>query len=92
MGEKNMAVAVGEMVRKIQADKDLRQALEGATDTESRIAAFRKAGLTVNAGDLESAKAAMETGELSDSDLERVAGGGATTWINATVVVLGAFG
>jgi hypothetical protein len=53
---------------------------------------LRKAGLTVNAGDLESAKAAMETGELSDSDLERVAGGGATTWINATVVVLGAFG
>jgi predicted ribosomally synthesized peptide with nif11-like leader len=87
-----MAVTVGEMVRKIQADQDLRQALEGAKETESRIAAFRKAGLTVTAGDLESAKASMETGELSDADLERVAGGGASTWVQATIIVAGAFG
>jgi predicted ribosomally synthesized peptide with nif11-like leader len=92
MGEKYMSVTVGEMVKKIQADQDLRQALEGATDAESRIAAFRKAGLTVTAADLTNARASMETGELSDTDLERVAGGSTTSWIIGTLQTLAAFG
>lgn len=87
-----MSVTVGEMVKKIQADQDLRQALEGATDTGSRIAAFRKAGLTVTAEDLENAKSSVGTGELSDADLERVAGGSATSWTIVTLQTLAAFG
>jgi predicted ribosomally synthesized peptide with nif11-like leader len=87
-----MSVTVGEMVKKIQADQDLRQALEGATDTGSRIAAFRKAGLTVTAEDLENAKSSVGTGELSDADLERVAGGSATSWTYVTLQTLAAFG
>ena len=34
----------------------------------------------------------MGTGELSDADLERVAGGSATTWALATLQTLAAFG
>jgi predicted ribosomally synthesized peptide with nif11-like leader len=91
-GEKYMSVAVGEMVKKIQADQGLRQALEGATDVESRVAAFRKAGLTVTAEDLTNAKSSMETGELSDADLERVAGGSTASWVMVTLQTLAAFG
>jgi predicted ribosomally synthesized peptide with nif11-like leader len=87
-----MSVTVGEMVKKIQTDQDLRKALEGATDAESRVAAFRKAGLTVTAADLTNARASMETGELSDADLERVAGGSTVNWMMVTLQTLAAFG
>ena len=87
-----MSVTVGEMVKKIQTDQDLRKALESATGAESRIAAFRKAGLAVTAEDLDKARASMETGELSDADLERVAGGSAMTWVTVTLQTLAAFG
>ena len=88
-----MSVSVGDMVKKIQQDPDLRQALSGASDPASRIAAFRHAGLEVTAEDLAEAKASMERGELSEHDLERVAGGGSTSTILQTVVVtLSAFG
>jgi predicted ribosomally synthesized peptide with nif11-like leader len=91
-GENRMSVTVGDMVKKIQQDQQLREALEGATDPESRIAAFRKAGLTVTDGDLASARASMENGELSDADLERVAGGSTTSWVVVTLQTLAAFG
>jgi predicted ribosomally synthesized peptide with nif11-like leader len=88
-----MSVTVGEMVQKIHQDPNLRQALAGAPDRDSRIAAFRQAGLSVTAEDLAAAKASMEKGELSDADLERVAGGSTTTSVIQTVVVtLSAFG
>ena len=88
-----MSVTVGEMVKKIQEDSHLRQALADASDRESRIAAFRQAGLSVTAEDIAAAKASMEKGELSDRDLERVAGGSTTTSVLQTVVVtLSAFG
>jgi predicted ribosomally synthesized peptide with nif11-like leader len=92
MGGKYMSVTVSEMVKKIQTDQDLRKALEGATDPGSRIAAFRKAGLTVTAEDLTKARASMDAGELSDADLERVAGGSTTDWIVVTLQTLAAFG
>ena len=70
-----MSATVGEMFKKAQENPRLREALRSATGTEDYIAAFRQAGLTVTAEDLTKAKAAMESGELSDADLERVAGG-----------------
>jgi predicted ribosomally synthesized peptide with nif11-like leader len=91
----SMSVTVGEMVQKIQRDPHLREALGKATDPESRIAAFQEAGLTVTAADLANAKASLQKGELSDKDLERVAGGmgQTTTWaLQSLVVTLTAFG
>jgi predicted ribosomally synthesized peptide with nif11-like leader len=70
-----MSVTVGEMFQKVQENPRLRAALKDANDRDSYIAAFAEAGLTVTPDDLAKAKAAMETGELSDADLERVAGG-----------------
>ena len=51
-----------------------------------------KAGLTVTAEDLTNARASMETGELSDADLERVAGGSTASWVIVTLQTLSAFG
>ena len=72
---------VDEMITKVQQDTNLREALQAAPDQDGRIAAFRAAGLQVSAQDLANAKASVESaekGELSDADLERVAGGNMT--------------
>ena len=87
-----MSVTVGDMVKKIQQDPGLRHALEGAADEQGRIAAFRAAGIPVTADDLAQARASMENGELSDADLERVAGGSTTSWVVVTLQTLAAFG
>ena len=87
-----MSVTVGDMVKKIQQDPQLRNTLEGAADDDSRIAAFRRAGLEVTAADLANAKDSMAKGELSDRDLERVAGGSTTSWVVVTLQTLAAFG
>jgi predicted ribosomally synthesized peptide with nif11-like leader len=84
---------VAEMIAKVQQDASLREALQAATDQDGRIAAFKAAGLDVTEQDLANAKASAQQGELSDADLERVAGGsGTSTAINVTIVVFSAFG
>ncbi len=66
---------VMEMTTRIQQDPGLREALEAAAGQDGRIAAFRAAGLDVSPQDLTDAEAAAEQDELSDADLEEVAGG-----------------
>ena len=66
---------VKEMITKVQQDASLREALEAATDQDGSIAAFRAAGLDVTAQDLADARASAQQDELSDADLEGVAGG-----------------
>jgi predicted ribosomally synthesized peptide with nif11-like leader len=66
---------VKEMITKVQQDASLREALEAATDQDGRIAAFRAAGLDVTAQDLANAETSAQQDELSDADLEGVAGG-----------------
>ena len=85
-----MATVV-EMITKVQQDASLREALKAATDLDGRIAAFRAAGLDVTAQDIANAKASAQQGELSDADLERVAGGNIPEWVAVGVAVLAAF-
>ena len=91
-------VTVVEMVTKVRQDASLREALKAATDLDGRIAAFRAAGLDVTAQDIANAKASAQQGELSDADLERVAGGGAATLVGGPTTyptclnVIAAFG
>jgi predicted ribosomally synthesized peptide with nif11-like leader len=66
---------VAEMITRVRQDASLREALSKATGPDSQIAAFRAAGLEVTAQDLADAKAPAQDGELSDADLEHVAGG-----------------
>ncbi len=70
---------VKEMITKVQQDASLREALEAALDQDGSIAAFRAAGLDVTAQDLADARASAQQDELSDADLEGVAGGAALT-------------
>ncbi len=69
-----MATVV-EMITKVQQDASLREALQAATDTGGQVAAFKAAGLEVTAQDIADAQASAQQGELSDADLEHVAGG-----------------
>ena len=87
-----MATVV-EIMTKVQQDTNLREALQAAPDQDGRIAAFRAAGLQVTAQDLANAKASAEKGELSDADLERVAGGAndTTTAWTATIATVALF-
>ncbi len=66
---------VTEMTTRIRQDPSLREALEAAAGQDGRIAAFRAAGLDVSPQDLTDAEAAAEQDELSETDLEGVAGG-----------------
>ena len=66
---------IKEMITKVQQDASLREALKAATDQDGRIAAFRAAGLDVTAQDLADAETSAQQDELSDADLEGVAGG-----------------
>ncbi len=66
---------VQEMITKVQQDASLRETLKAAADQDGRIAAFRAAGLDVTAQDLADAETSAQQDELSDADLEGVAGG-----------------
>ena len=57
----------------IQADEALQQKLQGLTDVDAIVAVAKVAGFSISADELKKAKESVE--ELSDVELEGVAGG-----------------
>ena len=58
---------------KVKADTSLQEKLKAAADTNAALAIAKEAGFAITAEDIQSMQSA--TIELSDDDLERVAGG-----------------
>ncbi len=61
-------------MEKVKADTSLHEKLKGAADVDAVIAIAKSAGFVVSADEIKTAQSATQ--ELSDEELEGVAGGG----------------
>ncbi len=82
--------AASEVIKRIEADDQLRQQLSTVSDAVAARSMLASAGVTMTDEQFASFKTKFESGEVSEEDLERVAGGGAGTWIATTGTVVGA--
>ena len=67
-------------IEKVAADASLQQKLKAAADTDEVIAVARAAGFIISADDIKNSPSLAQSSitELSDEDLEGVAGGALT--------------
>ncbi len=79
-----------EVIEKLKGDSDLRQRLAGAGSAGAARGVLSAAGIDFTDAQYEAFKARYESGEMSEEDLERVAGGGVGAWISATSGASGA--
>ncbi len=71
--------AIKSFVEKLSTDETFANKLASAATPEERLKIANDAGFAVSASDLSAIKTALSVEELSDEDLEKVAGGiGAT--------------
>ena len=61
-------------IEKVKGDTSLQEKLKGAADVDAVIAIAKSAGFVVSADEIKTAQSATQ--ELSDEELEGVAGGG----------------
>ncbi len=67
--------AIKSFVEKLSTDETFANKLASAATPEERLKIANDAGFAVSASDLSAIKAALNVEELSDEDLEKVAGG-----------------
>ena len=86
--------AIKSFVEKLSTDETFANKLASAATPEERLKIANDAGFAVSASDLSAIKTALSVEELSDEDLEKVAGGigasasvGAATATAATAAV-----
>ena len=60
-------------LEKVKADTSLQEKLKAATDNDAVAAIAKEAGFSISADDLKNAQSGIS--EISDEELERVAGG-----------------
>ena len=72
-------------VERLSSDEAFRNRLAAAPTPEERQEMAREAGYDLGAGDMPAIKAALGIEELSDEDLEKVAGGVGTTTVTVDV-------
>ena len=60
----------------VKADADLQENLKGAGDTDAIVAIAKTAGFVISADELQGAQAVISEKEISEEELEGVAGGG----------------
>ena len=73
-------------IAKVQSDSGLLEQMKNVSEADGAIAIARSAGFEITAGDLVRQQAKIAS-ELSDEELEGVAGGALTPW--ATLVQYG---
>ena len=73
-------------IAQVQSDSGLLEKLKAVTDAKGAVAIAKSAGFEITAGDLVRQQAKIAS-ELSDEELEGVAGGALTPW--ATLVQYG---
>jgi predicted ribosomally synthesized peptide with nif11-like leader len=66
-------------VERLKTDEAFGSKLAGASSKEERLALARKEGFELSADDVGAVKEALGIEELSEADLERIAGGSGTT-------------
>jgi predicted ribosomally synthesized peptide with nif11-like leader len=71
---------------RLKSDEAFQAKLAGAADRAERLALVRAEGFEVSADDANAVKQALGIEELSDDDLEKIAGGVGSTTV-ATVVI-----
>ena len=59
---------------KVKSDTSLREKLKGSSDVDAVVAIAKSAGFVISADEIKTAQSASQ--ELSDEELEGVAGGG----------------
>ena len=74
MSQENMIA----FIAKVQSDSDLLAKMKAVTDADGAIAIAKSAGFEITAGDLIRQQARLAS-ELSDEELENVAGGNTPT-------------
>ena len=77
-----------EFLKKLAKDEAFKKSLEDASSDEERQKIVKDAGFYFTKDDLK--QVTSQAGELSDEDLEKVAGGSVTGWIGAGASVVGA--
>jgi predicted ribosomally synthesized peptide with nif11-like leader len=78
--------AIKSFVEKLSTDEEFANKLASAPTPEERLKIANDAGFAISASDVDGIKAALNIEELSDEDLEKVAGGMGS----ATNVITGA--
>ena len=76
------------LLAKLKEDAGLQEKLKGATDLETAVTLAKEAGFDVSKEDWLKYQA-NQTMELSDEDLEGVAGGKQTDWCDCVFFTLG---
>jgi predicted ribosomally synthesized peptide with nif11-like leader len=78
--------AIKSFVEKLSTDEEFANKLASAPTPEERLKMANDAGFAISASDADGIKAALNVEDLSDEDLEKVAGGaGGTTAIITSV-------
>ena len=77
-------------VEKMASDDAFRAKLEQAASDEDRKQMVKDAGFEFTKDELKAVVAESGKGELSEKDLEAVAGGSSATWVAVAVAVVGA--
>ena len=75
-------------LKKFASDEDFRKSIENAASDEERQKIVKEAGFEFTKADLK--ELAASSGELSEEDLEKVAGGSTVGWVTAAAGVGGA--
>jgi len=70
----------------VKADAGLQEKLNAATDADAAVAIAKEVGFMISADELQQAQAVGE--ELSDEELEAVAGGTGSMQLNACVTIV----
>ena len=71
-------------LEKVKADTSLQEKLKGVADTDAALAIAKEAGFAITAEDIQSMQSSTD---LSDEELEGVAGGTAPTIIITALIV-----
>jgi len=88
-----MAVKTAQaLLERMASDGDFRTRVESAPDADAKKAILDAAGYGEVTPDEVQAAGANFTHELSDAELEAVAGGSTLEWVGAGVLVVGAAG
>ena len=76
-----------EFLKKLSKDEAFKKAIEGAASDEERQKLVKDAGFEFTKAEIKEVSGG--SAELSDDDLEKVAGGSAAGWVSAAAAVTG---
>ena len=79
-----------DFVAKVKGDKSLADSLESAADDDARRAIAAGTGFNFTKSEMSEALSAGGSKQLSDDDLDTVAGGSSASWVSTGAAVGGA--